>query len=629
MLDNENITSANIPYPDVENGQPMDESIFDDNNKALLDKINELIDAVNNIKNTLSSSEDGDSGADNIAISPITALNATQVQEALEELKQNITDTILGDIPDYSLTSKKFQVGSLMAEDVIINQDVIQAFDLNSLASSVNDALLRLHNAYISLPDLKANVAYMIAKEEIEGTVQFYKNVFYDLFYENQDVNRIGRIDNRRIPYTGLLTAGTTEIPIANLDVSTWRDVPWANQDYIGMIISDGSKYEKIFVKNVTSSFKSSEYTGTYPVSMNLSSGKYTITMGGGKGEDLTFNDYTTYGGKGGTISFNLDLAESANIQIKKVMNNGEYGASFWLLVDGEVYAAVGGGGSGWFWHHLTAVEGGYYNPQHGGDGGSDIGEDGDGGIRGGKGANGGIGGLGGIPDYKVENHGPAPNGYNYNDPTYPGRGGGNGGCGYAGGGSGCIDYPDWGMRSGAGGGGSSYIISDASVTVIENTRGTNNGVAYINITPTTNLSLKTPLTNSYSNPIIYRSNLLVDTTNHHATIQPINGIDQTESIVRIIVTNPDEKFYDIASWIEMTPNLNVSEVSVSLSDSPDFDESNVVDIQTFTYSDNNVKQVRFERNSFDGYRYAVIEFKLSVSNTDSAYLYKMLGVIN
>lgn len=639
MLDNENITSASIPYPDVENGQPMDESIFDGNNKALLDKLNELINSVNNIKNTLSSALVDDSGADNINISSIEALNAENVQQALEELKNNVTNILLGEIPDGSLTADKFQFGAITSQDVKLEGDSATAYDLEEFNSSIDDVLLKLHKAYISLPSIQSNLAYTMAMNEIDGVIQFYKNVFYELFYDNQG-DRIGIIDNRKIPYTGSLTTGATEIPIANLDVSTWSDVNWANQDYIGMIIDDGNNFEKIFVKNVSSSFSSSNYINTYPVSASLPSGKYTVTMGGGKGMDDVVNGYTLKGGKGGTISFNLDLAASSNIQIKKISNNtGGYGDSFWLLINNEVYAAVGGGGTGWMWGH-EQVQGSYYNPQHGGDGGSDIGEDGDGYgssvVLAGKGANLGVGGKGGVPDYRYDNNGPAPDGYDWNDPSYPGRGGGGGGgyphtaggCGYAGGGKGCTDYPDWGMRNGGGGGGSSYIITDPSVSVIENTRGTNDGAAYINITPQTNLSLKEPLENNYSNPTLYRSNLTFDNTLHNATLSDINTISKTESFVTINITNPKYKFYDLAMWLETIPGANISEISISLSSYPSFDESIKITPNIYNYANNDIKQVRIEANDFDGYRYAVVTFKITTEE-DAIALTKVLGVIN
>ena len=87
-----------IPYPDFTTGQTMHDYLFDENNEALLDKINELVASINNIKTALSSVTDGDSGADNIKATPIAGITGETVQAITESLDAAIRSTTLGQL---------------------------------------------------------------------------------------------------------------------------------------------------------------------------------------------------------------------------------------------------------------------------------------------------------------------------------------------------------------------------------------------------------------------------------------------------------------------------------------------------------------------------------------------------
>lgn len=96
-----NITEVNdgsIPYSNFETGQVMHDYLFDENNAALLDKINELITHLNNIKTTLPSIVDGDSGADNIGATAVGTLDGVTVQALLENLEEFIRTSTLGQL---------------------------------------------------------------------------------------------------------------------------------------------------------------------------------------------------------------------------------------------------------------------------------------------------------------------------------------------------------------------------------------------------------------------------------------------------------------------------------------------------------------------------------------------------
>lgn len=82
-----------LPYPDFQMGELIDPEQHDTNNLYIEGKINELIDLINKITQSV---EDGDSGANQIAISPISSYNSSNVQDILEELINRLTTIING-----------------------------------------------------------------------------------------------------------------------------------------------------------------------------------------------------------------------------------------------------------------------------------------------------------------------------------------------------------------------------------------------------------------------------------------------------------------------------------------------------------------------------------------------------
>lgn len=72
-----------IPYPDFVLGGLIDPEAFDLNNDVILAGLNETIATINKLMDSVT---DGDSGADNISITPIAPFLSTKVQGAIEEL---------------------------------------------------------------------------------------------------------------------------------------------------------------------------------------------------------------------------------------------------------------------------------------------------------------------------------------------------------------------------------------------------------------------------------------------------------------------------------------------------------------------------------------------------------------
>lgn len=83
-----------VPYPDFKRNDTIASSNFDDNNAAVVAKLDAVIDAFNKLENTT----DGDSGGDNIQITAIPAVGvATKLQEFLEALVAQLTSVVDSD----------------------------------------------------------------------------------------------------------------------------------------------------------------------------------------------------------------------------------------------------------------------------------------------------------------------------------------------------------------------------------------------------------------------------------------------------------------------------------------------------------------------------------------------------
>jgi hypothetical protein len=81
--------------------------LFDDNNAALLAKLLELVNEINTLKTTLTSSTVGDSGAKNLGVAPIAGLDTTNLQVTLETLKNDINSIVFNNLPSASITIDK------------------------------------------------------------------------------------------------------------------------------------------------------------------------------------------------------------------------------------------------------------------------------------------------------------------------------------------------------------------------------------------------------------------------------------------------------------------------------------------------------------------------------------------
>lgn len=67
----------------------------------------ELRTFINNLVDILNSTEDGASGADNIAATPYDGLTGNTVQALIEQLKDALNGIVLGQVPNGSITDEK------------------------------------------------------------------------------------------------------------------------------------------------------------------------------------------------------------------------------------------------------------------------------------------------------------------------------------------------------------------------------------------------------------------------------------------------------------------------------------------------------------------------------------------
>ena len=83
-------------------------SYFDENALQLMEEHNKLVQS-------LKSYEAGDSGAHHIGSEPIAGVSGITVRQQLEDLKQQVDQTIMGTLPDGSVSAQKLEEGAAAA----------------------------------------------------------------------------------------------------------------------------------------------------------------------------------------------------------------------------------------------------------------------------------------------------------------------------------------------------------------------------------------------------------------------------------------------------------------------------------------------------------------------------------
>jgi len=84
------LNELSISFPDFKLNEIINPDEFDTNNSEIVNKINALIEVMNKITD---STTDGDSGADNVAVTLIDGYTATKLQPLLEEIVAKLTST--------------------------------------------------------------------------------------------------------------------------------------------------------------------------------------------------------------------------------------------------------------------------------------------------------------------------------------------------------------------------------------------------------------------------------------------------------------------------------------------------------------------------------------------------------
>lgn len=495
-----------------------------------------------------------------------------------------------------------------------------------------------------SVDKLKKLQAYDMAIHDINNHIsQPYSGMFYDLFYSAEPEKSIGYIDEDYIIPSVNPSANDNDILIDSVASSMKGIIGGTKYEFT---VQDENNYEIVVAKTngeisplqITSA--NSPFTHTFQNNETVS-----LVLKGGSGEDK----YGTAGNGGEVVgSFNVVSGDVLTIELH---SGGAYGTS------GKQSAAHGGAGGGGYSVKLNSIlvavvgggggtggarysDGNNGSPANGGHGGGDTGDTGgSASAGGGTGGTQSAGGIGGTP------YGDGANAGENGAYLYGGKGGsssyadsscggGGGGFGYYGGGGGGGAWVDGttsvGYVAGSGGGGSSYVGGLDVVTT--NTKGTNDAPPSCLVSSSTGssfgLALDTPLINSYVSPVIYRSWIAKDTTNHKANPKQINATNISKFDVRYKVDSLDD-FDELATWITSNNNLVVDEMKVSFKVNADDDELLETTVKTSnTYSD--ITEVRTELAKATNFKYATI--RISFSMTDplgNSDIYSILGVVS
>lgn len=517
-------------------------------------------------------------------------------------------DKITGQVFDLEwMPGQVTKQGSAYNKANVLPDRVCNAYRL-PITAEPRDGFLKGATAFRGTAVSTKNIAWLLAEMEIAGKVQDHTHIFYDVFYPSH-TPKIGYIDNRYISVSGTLPAGTQSIESSRLNIANYPvNERYANPSWQEFTVTDGTKKEIIYAKE-TPVFNSSAHTGSYPATVVATeTATYRVTLMGGKG--LT---QRAEGGNGGTVIVAVPVVAKDVLTIDKINGSGK---GVQLKKNGITIAvAGGGGGSG----HVFMEKEQQNVYSKGGDGGSDIADAGQGQASG-QGAQGAIPGDGGRQERGQGDPGKAPpDGSGGNNVDMGAQGGG----GYAGGGQGgeyaythIIMYVH-----GSGGGGSSYIAP--GLTIIENSKGTNNGTEYALISKQS-MELKTPLANSYTNAILYRSNLAINTTAHNAKFKKVNNISRATQEVRLLIRDYMD-FIDFAVWL-MVKNIKCLDARVSFGQNIAVDESAFSTIPVYE-SPTNPKEIHIDGdNKLDKCKYVAITLTVEVS--DASEVLQLYGGI-
>jgi hypothetical protein len=428
--------------------------------------------------------------------------------------------------------------------------------------------------------------AYDMAIHDINDHIsQPYSGMFYDLFYSSEPENSIGTLSNGREVISGTVLSGTSLLSPSSLlslgNAGYGRKVELTIDDGINREIFKGTIPVKIDTET--------EFTIASNMTLN-------VTIKGGKGQSIDGGS----GLYGGTVVGTIALQSGDVVKTKRYFGgngstNAGYGGDIFALFVNDVLIACsgGGGGSGSF--------------QNGGSGGSPTGGNGSGPDS----------GKGGTQTSGGYLNGAYLSGANA---AYQA---GAGGCGYYGGGRG-------GSTNNGGGGGSSYV--GGLTTVYTDSRGTagitsREGTILITNDNPDNIVVDGTLINSYSNPMVYRSIVNVDTTLNQATVEQINSTDLVEFDLRFDIANTIESFDELATWITFSKDLTVSEVALYLGGNDEIK-------QTLSFSSvevsNILEEVRAEISQSTQYSNATLRFTFQVeAGATDKCIKSILGVVS
>lgn len=183
---------------------------------------NELRLAFNQLIDDLSSVVDGDSGADNIAVTAIAGLTGASVQVVLEALKTQIDSTVLGQIPDGIITDVKLSDGPTEIKQAFV------AHKADDMAHGVNLKANKLQENWINAT-LQSGWTNVVGRE-----LRYFKDEFGIVHVQGNIIGGTTTLSttilftlptsyrpNRQLNVTSSTASSSTDVTIINLYVRT------------------------------------------------------------------------------------------------------------------------------------------------------------------------------------------------------------------------------------------------------------------------------------------------------------------------------------------------------------------------------------------------------------------------
>ena len=178
LIDNKITTYAN-PVANLPD-HPSSEGWSAENLKKAFDAnaTGEIKDSINGIIDSLLSVVEGESGAENIGSAVIDGVTGATVREQLESLKSQLTDIVLDEIPDGTITDAKLsnvvgQIKSKVDERMPLKGGKLETYTEKYIILYGTNTTLDLAQSNNFTHDLSGNTSYTIAGTKTSAVHSF------------------------------------------------------------------------------------------------------------------------------------------------------------------------------------------------------------------------------------------------------------------------------------------------------------------------------------------------------------------------------------------------------------------------------------------------------------------------